>query len=895
MSPDMDETITTDVDSLINIVKNKKRISFDDAAKKLKLPTETIEAWAAFLEEEGTVSIDYKFTTPYLVEKSMERLTGSEDDPDFIQINNLLKEAQKSIEEGNVTSAKETYYKIIDKINTMQNSFKDEALKKEPQAFNSINDKLMDIEAILEKAEKHISKGDPEEAKKMLNTVHPVIQRVKAHVTTIKQNVKPKAHPPAEKKIKSEEHGVKAEPEEEHDITKTSEAPEKATSDQLQQAYDMIKKGKFDDARTIHASLQKFLDRLPYQYSEQKKELHNDLLKLNRDLEINFEKKFSAQVNTLSREVNKSFTILESLTKKAEIKKAEKELKRAESLINKIPNEFLQVKSELETKMLTLNQELIRKKQEVYSVELQQKTTEILIHLNQADEYIKTNETENADKEYQQAKDVFKTLPEGFLEQKLALQSRLMSTYKNILLSDQKSSHEKMKRIFSEIQQIIQQTKQVLQSGNLTEALKMYDEANKRFNEFPDGFLKECSALQDEIITIHEIILEKKNEIMAKEMETKTEKIYNLLKLAEGYINKQQYDLANEIISELTNTYALLPEGFFQKKIEMHTKILDLSKQVMIESDRTFLNETDETTKNKYNSLLKLIVNYHEHIEMEEFNLLETTYVHIMILFNQLPVGFVTSNIKIRKEIQKIKDTVDLYKKAIEAHTMIRHNHKGEAQKALQLINNAYQNIFQESPEDKNLFMYIKHVYDNCVKAIQAVNMPQLETPREIIAEESARNEFLSTTVARHLEPSRTHVESVKLRETIKETPKETAEKKIEEKKVEEEKPEPEKKEEQKQEDSELSFTKPMQEKEQKQISAEGKIKQEYRIASLRQHIMKDIEKGDFRAGIYNLKQLIKLDSETTWEKRILRIIEKEVLKQKGKKKQKKRLPKKGV
>gem|GEM_PF-3666800 len=65
------QQIETGVDRLIKLVQKKKRISVPDAAKELALPQEVIDEWATFLDEEGVLSIEYKFTTPYLVEHQL--------------------------------------------------------------------------------------------------------------------------------------------------------------------------------------------------------------------------------------------------------------------------------------------------------------------------------------------------------------------------------------------------------------------------------------------------------------------------------------------------------------------------------------------------------------------------------------------------------------------------------------------------------------------------------------------------------------------------------------------------------------------------------------------------------------------------------------------------------
>ena|SRR3989344_3844300 len=66
----MPVNITTAVDSLVELVNNKKRISLEEVAKELGLPENIINEWAQFLEEENILTVEYQFTTPFLVIKS---------------------------------------------------------------------------------------------------------------------------------------------------------------------------------------------------------------------------------------------------------------------------------------------------------------------------------------------------------------------------------------------------------------------------------------------------------------------------------------------------------------------------------------------------------------------------------------------------------------------------------------------------------------------------------------------------------------------------------------------------------------------------------------------------------------------------------------------------------
>ena len=61
-----DSTLRTVADELLELVKKHKRISVEEAAKKLNMPLATLQALVDFLVEERIFGIEYKFTTPYI-------------------------------------------------------------------------------------------------------------------------------------------------------------------------------------------------------------------------------------------------------------------------------------------------------------------------------------------------------------------------------------------------------------------------------------------------------------------------------------------------------------------------------------------------------------------------------------------------------------------------------------------------------------------------------------------------------------------------------------------------------------------------------------------------------------------------------------------------------------
>jgi chromosome segregation ATPase len=65
--------IKTGVDKLVELVSEKKRVTVEDAAKKLGVGKEVVQEWAEFLEEEGIVSLDYSLSKVWITEKKITK------------------------------------------------------------------------------------------------------------------------------------------------------------------------------------------------------------------------------------------------------------------------------------------------------------------------------------------------------------------------------------------------------------------------------------------------------------------------------------------------------------------------------------------------------------------------------------------------------------------------------------------------------------------------------------------------------------------------------------------------------------------------------------------------------------------------------------------------------
>lgn len=60
-------TISTGVDAFIKLIRDSRRIDMNEAASKIGLSRQVLEEWAAVLEEQGLIRIEYQLTRVYLI------------------------------------------------------------------------------------------------------------------------------------------------------------------------------------------------------------------------------------------------------------------------------------------------------------------------------------------------------------------------------------------------------------------------------------------------------------------------------------------------------------------------------------------------------------------------------------------------------------------------------------------------------------------------------------------------------------------------------------------------------------------------------------------------------------------------------------------------------------
>lgn len=150
------DIVTTEVDKLVQLVIQKKRISVDEAAKALSMPKVLVEEWADFLEEKDIIGIEYKFSVPYLVYKEITRQEAEERAKTFVdrkegfvrKIDSVLQYLEH--ESDGLAKFKEEFEELLEGIEPKINHVKDELnlLSKYDEMKHAVDTQILEQEKI---------------------------------------------------------------------------------------------------------------------------------------------------------------------------------------------------------------------------------------------------------------------------------------------------------------------------------------------------------------------------------------------------------------------------------------------------------------------------------------------------------------------------------------------------------------------------------------------------------------------------------------------------------------------------------------------------------------------------------------------------------------------------
>ena len=688
-----EDVVTTDVDTLIELVKQRKRISFEEAAKKLGVGVNVIETWVSFLEEEGVIAVDYKFTTPFLVypEGEKEKKSTASLNDNLGELDELLNIAHKHIENGEYDLAKQLYPKIVRGIGNAHERAKAEAPSVSAEDKERVSSNFNRIKMLLDKALLLTEEGEFEKAKEVYIELYKEIKIIFSLLRKVYLQVKELSNTPPEEKG-----------------APLSLSTDSSIAEMLKQAYDAMKEGDLDRANTIYKKIEAYYNHLPVDFSEKKKEVKEDLIKLSKDIAINTDEIFSKKARTIVKRINNLYSAFSSLLIKKDLDRARKAYSQMVNLSKNIPPGFVNEKSIIEGKVADAEEKLLELKSSLFHSKVEANTLSIHQLISDMKREVDSGNVKKAFELYTEIRKKFEELPDGFFEEKAKLEDDISKAYSYLLLSSEKKAREEFKVYENQLNSLLKAANIHIRDANLSKVVAIYHQMKDIFKRVPTVLVEERIKWQERILNVYKQAVAMRDSFLTQELSVKSEQIRGLIANAQEYEKKGLLDLANEAIVEAFSVYSALPSGFLDKKTQLHQKILLVLRDLTLKEDTKFLENEKASTKKVYNEILKLVIKVHQNIQQERFNLVTPGYEGITKLMEELPYGFVRKNLRLLQEVNIIKMESDIIALSNEIERMIA----SKEYRSLEGVIGHLKKIFKEASEksigDKLLFDFYR-------------------------------------------------------------------------------------------------------------------------------------------------------------------------------------------
>ncbi|MBI5389609.1 hypothetical protein HZB01_04490 [Candidatus Woesearchaeota archaeon] len=681
------KTVETNVDSLVHLLRNTNQLSLHDAAKKLDLPVETIEAWANFLEEEGILHIVYRFTTPYLVYSENASQTPNQQKPELSKEDKevealiaLIKKAKQHLKNNEFKLAKEAHGQLRLFLKNMPA----DNIKQKKEVLDNLRDleKKLFLEIITYSADK---------AEEPLG-VDETLDKIKV----IEQSLQLKPIDSGEKK----------------EITTHDRRNITGIKFLLEEAYEHLQKREFEQAKDKYAQIRKVYQELPNSYLEEGHDINQKLVKLNKDLATTMESVFAEEVHDKYDKILELLEIAGNCIKENKVNAAAVTYNEIKKLYASLPNAFIEKKIELQNQILEVYHELITKFDQVSASQIKGKSKEIEGLIAQAKGYLKEGKLHLAIKTYHTISAIVEKLPHGFMEKKIELETKVLELNKLLMQYEEQLSLRMVDEGSKRIDGLFAEGEQLLQKGNIEGAGKIYSEIKQSFNKLPDGFIERKTKIQERIVVFDKRLVGASEKAATLDFKKKTRKIEELLDSIDKFLGDKEVDLAEEAYGETLYLFSKLPPGFLNEKVQLRLQLLSYYKQIILHHDKTLLSNVDEETQRIYHQLLKLLIDAQQNIKHGEYEMLTLQYKKIIPLFSKLPLGFVQQRIKIRDEIMKVYYAVMLYLKTKELDLVVKNKNYDTLRGLLKGMKETYE-LLAKSPFDVEFLSFINTKYNH--------------------------------------------------------------------------------------------------------------------------------------------------------------------------------------
>ncbi len=200
-----------------------------------------------------------------------------------------------------------------------------------------------------------------------------------------------------------------------------------------------------------------------------------------------------------------------------------------------------------------------------------------------------------------------------------------------------------------------------MKNGNFETAKELYNLITHYYEALPERYSSEKDKIVDQLVDLSKKLAINIDMFNGNEFNDKVKKITELGKLGYNLIDKKNFTGAADKFNELKELYAQLPNGFLQKKSELHDKLVKLHETLV--TNRAKVYSADLSRKSAI--IIKHLDNGWNALEREDVDTAVKVYQEIRKVQKTLPAGFMQKKIQMGGQITEFYDELAAMKAEI--------------------------------------------------------------------------------------------------------------------------------------------------------------------------------------------------------------------------------------
>ncbi len=479
----------------------------------------------------------------------------------------------------------------------------------------------------------------------------------------------------------------------------------------LQDITSLLNQGNIAEAKRLYKRAHELYRQLPASYLSERQDFEQQLIKLNTDLAVHVDRSAEAKTKENKAKIEGLLEQGKKHLKQGDWQLATKIYNEIKALHHSLPSGFVKEKTELAENVLEFYEQLVQVHREYVKKEFHEKSEQLTVKIESIHQSMASHQLSEAFRAYREAKELYATLPVGFLEEKLVLQERLLTLFRDLSVSKRTLSLSELREKAEIITRFLEQVNDALQKQDVEKAVSQYKEVRALYQSMPKGFLAEQREVHDAIIRVYKRLLKARQEHSVRSLKFSGTKISTLIDKAKHYLANQQADLAFQLYKEIIDEYNHLPEGYEKGKVLVRDAVYTLYYDVLSTLDLSQLGHLDDYARKHYFALLKLLVTVHKVIDNNEFPLLPELYANIHRHYNELPIKIIQHRGKLVQEVDRVYTLVKIYETVENLDGLLKEKRYDDLRQALSVLGVELVRAGKESPEDTALLHYAKDRY----------------------------------------------------------------------------------------------------------------------------------------------------------------------------------------